>query len=78
MKGGWEGRTEDKWANEGYTQFKGNMFWQSSIRRIKSIIQTRTDLPKVRIFLETHFLCLIELSVYTSVKNENNNYKDNN
>lgn len=35
MKGGWEGRTEDKWVKEGYTQFKGNMFCQSSIKRIK-------------------------------------------
>jgi len=61
------GRTEDKGVKEGYTQLKGNMFHQSSIKRIESITQTRTDLPKVHIFLEKHFLCLIEPSVCTSV-----------
>ena len=64
---GWGVRTEDKGVKEGYTQLKGNMFRQSSIKRIESITQTRTDLPKVRIFLEKHFLCLIEPSVCTSV-----------
>jgi len=60
-------RTEDKGVKEGYTQLKGNIFCQSSIKWVESITQTRTDLPKVRIFLEKHFLCLIELSVCTSV-----------
>jgi hypothetical protein len=66
--GGGGVKTEDKGVKEVYTELKGNMHHQSSIKRTKSIMQTRIDLPKVRIFLEKHFPCSIELSVCTSVK----------
>jgi hypothetical protein len=68
LAGGWWGGGDKKgWARE-ITQFTMTYFTDSSINGKKSIMQTRTDLPAVHILLVKHFLCLIELSVYTSVK----------
>lgn len=53
---------------KGYTQFTIICVINSSIKGMKSIMQTKIGLPRVHILLVTHFLCLIELSVCTSVK----------
>lgn len=59
--------TEGNGVREDYTIYN-NMLHLFAIKGKKSITQTRTDLPAVHILLVKHFLCLIELSVCTSVK----------